>query len=134
MCDQVRCPRGSDVFLVLFLFVLGANLDLLVARAVLLPAIGLGAILLVVKPVLSRALSQAVGETKEFAQEAGLRLGQASEFSLAIAVFALKAGVLSEHASQLVQLATITTMVVSSYLVVLKLPTPLGTRKGLQRD
>ena len=48
--------------------------------------------------------------------EVGVRLGQISEFSLLIAVLALEIGVISQKASYLIQLSTLLTFLVSSYL------------------
>ena len=63
-----------------------------------------------------------------------MRLGQASEFGLIIAIAASNANQISAEASQMTQLAIILTMIVSSYIVVFSLPTPLGTKGGLKQD
>lgn len=63
-----------------------------------------------------------------------MRLGQASEFSLLIAVIAVQAGVMSDSASYVVQLATLLTFVVSSYWIVHKYPTPISTDERLRMD
>jgi Kef-type K+ transport system membrane component KefB len=123
-----------DFFLVLFFFALGARLDLLVLQAVLLPATCLAVGLLLVKPIAYALAFRIAGESREFSREIGTRLGQASEFSLIVALTAYHAGVIRQSASQLIQLATILTMIVSSYIVVFLYPTPLGTRKALKQD
>ena len=123
-----------DFFLVLFFFVLGARLDLLVARAMLVPAMVLAALFLLTKPLVFYLLFRLGGERKPFSGEAALRLGQTSEFSLIIAALAAHAGLVGARASQLIQLSTIATMIVSCYLVVLFHPTPMGFRKGLKQD
>jgi len=123
-----------DFFLVLFFFVLGARLDLLVARAMLLPAIILGVVFVVTKPLVFNVLFRAIREKKEFSREAAVRLGQTSEFSLIIVLFAAQVGLIGTRASQLVQLTTIFTMIVSCYLVVFFYPTPMGFAKGLKQD
>lgn len=123
-----------DFFLVLFFFVLGARLDLGMIRELLLPALLLGGALLVLKPWTFYKLFQWKGEAKPFAREAGLRLGQASEFSLIIAAYAAVEGAMTDGAAQLVQLTAIITMAVSSYIVVLRCPTPVASNKRLQRD
>jgi glutathione-regulated potassium-efflux system ancillary protein KefC len=123
-----------DFFLVLFFFVLGARLDLFVVRKMVLPAILLGSIFVATKPLIFNALFRAAGEQKGFSRQAAIRLGQTSEFSLIIAVFAVEARLISAMASQLIQLTTIVTMIVSCYWVVFVFPTPLGVSEGLKQD
>ena len=74
------------------------------------------------------------GEQPAFAKETGIRLGQLSEFSLLIALLAFELGHISNRASQLIQLTTILTFIVSSYIVVFSYPTPIGTSEKLIRD
>ena len=75
-----------------------------------------------------------MGEPKPFAREAGIRLGQLSEFSLLIAILAFELGHISSGAAQLIQLVTIVTIIVSSYIVVFSYPTPVGTSEKLMLD
>jgi Kef-type K+ transport system membrane component KefB len=123
-----------DFFLVLFFFVLGARIDLLVMQKMIIPAAILGILFITVKPWVMKLLFKTTGEDAPFSKEAAWRLGQASEFSLIIAVFALEAGKVGQNASQLIQMATIITMIISSYIVVFRFPTPLGMRKQLKQD
>ena len=64
----------------------------------------------------------------------GVRLGQASEFSLLIAVTALDIGLFGREASYLVQAVTLLTFIVSTYIVVLNYPTPVAVSDRLRRD
>ncbi len=121
-----------DFFLVLFFFALGARLNLPMAAQVLLPATVLALAMLLAKPAIIYALLRRSGEQDNFAFEAALRLGQASEFSLILALAAEEHGALSATGAQLVQLAAFITLIVSSYIVALRCPTPLGRGK-LQR-
>ncbi len=57
-----------------------------------------------------------------------------SEFSLLVAVLALENRVISAEASYLIQLSTLLTFLVSSYLVVLRFPTPIAVSDALRRD
>jgi hypothetical protein len=57
-----------------------------------------------------------------------------SEFSLLLAVLALENKVISAEASYLIQLSTLLTFLVSSYLVVLRFPTPIAVSDALRRD
>ncbi len=123
-----------DFFLVIFFFSLGASLKLSVLYTILIPATLLAAIMLLIKPFMFKYLMVKVGEEKGLSLEIGFRLGQISEFSLLIAVFALNVGAISEKASILIQAATILTFMVSSYFIVLTYPTPIAVSDRLRRD
>ena len=123
-----------DFFLILFFFSLGAGFDLGRMGEVLLPALLLAGLLMVAKPVVFRVLLQRTGESRERSNEIGYRLGQMSEFSLLLAVLAFDHKVISAGASYLIQLATLITFLVSSYLVVLRFPTPIAVSDRLRRD
>ena len=123
-----------DFFLVLFFFSLGAGFDLGMVEQVLLPAALLAVALMLVKPVVFRQLLLRTGESAQRSHEVGYRLGQMSEFSLLLAVLALDMHVIGEQASYLIQLATLLTFLVSSYLVVLRFPTPIAVSEALRRD
>jgi predicted Kef-type K+ transport protein len=64
----------------------------------------------------------------------GLRLGQISEFSLLIAVLAMDLDVIGEQASYLIQVSTLLTFIVSSYVIVMCYPTPIAISDRLRRD
>lgn len=132
IADSLRPLR--DFFLVMFFFSLGASFNLGVIGEVLLPATVLAAAALLLKPVVYRLLLRRVGEPSGRSMEVGVRLGQMSEFSLLIAVTALGAEVIGPKASYLIQLATLITFVVSSYLVVLRYPTPIAVSERLRRN
>jgi len=123
-----------DFFLVMFFFTLGASFDFASARIIMVPALFLAAALLVAKPVVFHMLLRRTLETEKFSWEIGFRLGQMSEFSLLLVFVALHSGVLSSHAAYLVQSATLVTFVVSSYLVVLRYPTPIAVTEALRRE
>lgn len=132
LSDELKPIR--DFFLMFFFFVLGAKLDFLVFKEVWVPAALAAALILVSRPVILRLLFRGVGEGKSFSKEVGLRLGQGSEFGMIMAVTAESAGRINPGVSQLIQLAVIMTMVVSSYLVVYRLPSPLGVQNRLKQD
>jgi len=123
-----------DFFLVLFFFSLGAGFDLGMIPDVILPAALLAGLLLLLKPPVFRWLLARSGESPKRAREIGFRLGQMSEFSLLLAVLAGGQGAIGERAGSLVQLATLLTFLVSSYLVVLRFPTPIAVSDELRRD
>ena len=123
-----------DFFLIMFFFALGAEFDVASAATVVVPALLIASVVLAGKPLAFRALLLRSGEERALATEVGLRLGQASEFALLIGFLALHLGLLSDRASDLIQLSTLLTFVVSSYVVVLKFPTPIGMSARLRRD
>ena len=132
IADSLKPLR--DFFLILFFFSLGAQFNVAVLGGILLPAIVLAAVALSVKPVMFRFLLLRLSERERLAWEAGLRLGQISEFSLLVAFVAGRSGMLSEAASMTIQAAAIITFLVSSYIVVMFCPTPIATNPQLRRD
>ena len=123
-----------DFFLVMFFFALGAGFDLAGAASVWPSALALAAGVLVIKPVTYRALLRRYGESMVLAGEAGVRLGQMSEFSLLLVAVAVQAQTISQQAAHLVQVATLITFVVSSTFVVLRYPSPIALSEHLRRD
>lgn len=123
-----------DFFLVLFFFSVGANFNLTYFSVVIIPAVIITAVLLVLKPVVYRILLHRVNESKYVSWEVGFRLGQISEFSLIIAYVALGSKLIGGAAANLIQAATILSFIVSSYLVVLRYPTPMAMSDRLRRD
>jgi Kef-type K+ transport system membrane component KefB len=123
-----------DFFLVLFFFSLGAGFDVGIIDDVILPACLLAALMMLLKPLVFRWLLRRTGESDQRAHEVGYRLGQMSEFSLLLAVLAWQNQVIGDAASYLIQLATLLTFLVSSYLVVLRFPTPIAVSDALRRD
>lgn len=123
-----------DFFLVMFFFALGAGLNLGTVSEILVPALVLTALVLTVKPLTFKHLLIRQAESPRLAWEIGWRLGQMSEFSLLIAFAGLSAGLITPKAGYLIQLATVLTLVGSSYLIVLRYPTPIAVSERLRRD
>ncbi len=125
-----------DFFLVLFFFSVGASLKLPDLMLVAVPALVLAGVLLIVKPLVFRVLYRLTGESTEVSAEAGVRLGQASEFSLLLATMAYTTtpALIGSKAHSLIQVATVLTFIVSSYWIVLRYPTPLAFSEKLRRD
>ena len=132
IADSLRPLR--DFFLILFFFSVGASLELGLLAQTLIPAVCLAALILVAKPWLFRWLFLRAGETAKLAGEAGVRLGQISEFSLLVAVLATEVGMLGTKASNVLQLATVLTFIASSYFIVMRYPTPIAVRDNLRQD
>jgi len=123
-----------DFFLILFFFSLGASFDLGLLEAIWLPSLVLAAAMLALKPVTFRLLLRRMSETRALAWDVGFRLGQISEFSLLVAYLAFDKGLLGKDASHLIQATAILTFLVSTYLVILKYPTPIAIHDHLRRD
>ncbi|CDZ79141.1 K(+)/H(+) antiporter [Legionella massiliensis] len=123
-----------DFFLVMFFFSIGATFNFGFVAQVVIPACILSLLMLVLKPLLFKFLLVKAGEKRAVAKEVGLRLGQASEFSLLVASIAASTKLISEVASNLIQATTILTFIVSSYLVVLKYPTPIALSDKMRKD
>lgn len=123
-----------DFFLVMFFFTIGATFNFSYAAQVVIPAVILAVLILVIKPLFFYILLVRSGEKKTVAKEVGFRLGQGSEFSLLVASIALSTKLISDVASNLIQATTILTFIVSSYLVVLKYPTPIALSEKMRKD
>lgn len=123
-----------DFFLVMFFFSVGATFNFDYLAQVLIPALILATLILFIKPLCFYLLLMKAQEKKSVAKEVGIRLGQASEFSLLVASIALSTKLISEVASNLIQATTILTFIVSSYVVVLKYPTPMSLSDKMRKD
>ncbi len=123
-----------DFFLVIFFFSLGASLDVALAWQMLIPAIITAGLLLLIKPVIFKFLLQKSGEPPKDAEEMGARLGQLSEFSLLVGFVAIGAGLISIKAFNFIQVCTIVSFILSTYLIVLRYPTPIAISDKLRRD
>lgn len=123
-----------DFFLILFFFSLGAQFNLSLLSQIIAPALLLALLALSVKPVVFHYLLRRLSERNRLAWDAGLRLGQISEFSLLIAFVATRSGMIGEATSLVIQGAAIVTFLISSYVVVFFCPTPIAVSPKLRRD
>ena len=123
-----------DFFLVMFFFSIGAAFDFHYLSSVLVPTIILASLMLISKPIVYGVLLRWIGETKKVAREVGIRLAQASEFSLLIATLAVNHTLIGTRAIYLIQATTIFTFIISSYIVVLIYPTPLALIEKMRQD
>jgi len=123
-----------DFFLVMFFFSIGATFNFDTAAQIAIPAVVLATLMLIFKPWIFKILLQRSGEKPAVSKEVGFRLGQASEFSLLVAALAVSSKLISDTASNLIQATTILTFIVSSYLVVLKYPTPIALSEKMRKD
>ena len=113
---------------------LKVNLLKLVLENIFLSAFFFALIFVFMKPLVFKWAFIVSGERKKFAKEAGLRLGQFSEFSLLVALLAFEVNQISIEASQFIQLVTILSFIASSYIVVYRYPTPIGVSTHLIKD
>ncbi len=123
-----------DFFLILFFFSIGAQFDLMVMKDVILPGIVIAVVIVLSKPLIYRWGFNMAGEKNHVALELGIRLGQASEFSLLVAYSALLSGLIDQRSSYLIQTVVILTFVISTYWVINKYPTPISARVSQRRD
>lgn len=123
-----------EFFLILFFFSIGAKFDLFVTRNVLFSGMVLTAVVMLIKPILFRMAFRAIREEVNIARELGVRLGQASEFSLLLAYTAEKSGKISVDASFLIQTVVIFSFIASTYWVVGRYPTPISSKNRLRAD
>lgn len=132
LADRLRPLR--DFFLIMFFFTIGAGFTLANIGPVIAPALILAAIALCLKPWIFTQLLKYSGEDSKRAKEVGVRLGQMSEFSLLIAILAMQLAVIDSHASDLIQLATVITLMISPYLIMTRYPSPMAMSDKLRRD
>ncbi len=123
-----------DFFLILFFFSIGAEFDLVVSKQLIIPGLIITALLIVVKPLIFKWGFKAIGEKPQNSAELGVRLGQASEFSLLIAFSALASGLIEERSSYLIKLVVVLTFVASTYWVVNAYPTPISYKSDQRKD
>lgn len=129
-----RLKPLRDFFLIIFFFALGATFNMDIVPKIILPAMLLAVSVIVIKPLVFRLLLIRAGEQKDISLEVGFRLGQTSEFSILIAVLAVESGFIRQDTSYLIQLTTLLTFIISSYIIVLRYPTPIAVSDKLRRD
>ena len=123
-----------EFFLILFFFSIGAQFGFLVTKQVVIPGLILALIILVIKPPVFIVAFRLAGESAGLANELGIRLGQASEFSLLVAYSAFEAGKIQAKTSYLIQLVAISTFIISTYFVFYKYPTPISLSESKRKD
>jgi Kef-type K+ transport system membrane component KefB len=123
-----------DFFLILFFFSIGAEFDLVVSQQLIVPGLVMTAVLMIAKPLIFNWGFRAIGEKPKIATQLGVRLGQASEFSLLVSFSALASGLIEERSSYLIQLVVVLTFVASTYWVVSAYPTPISYKFGERKD
>lgn len=124
-----------DFFLIVFFFAVGAGFNFHLLPGIFGIVFMLSLFTLLIKPVVYRFLIGKVGDDeKKTGWEVGFRLGQASEFSLLVGYLAHQSHMITEKAYICIEAVTIVTFVISSYIVVMKYPSPLAIKPELRRD
>jgi len=123
-----------DFFLVMFFFSVGAAIHFDLMLEVAFPTLLLAILLIALKPLVFRWLIVSQGDSSKVAWEAGVRLGQTSEFSLLVAYLATSVALMSDAASHVVQGATVLTFIISTYIVIFRYPSPIAVSERLRRS
>ncbi|MEA3306540.1 MAG: cation:proton antiporter [Elusimicrobiota bacterium] len=123
-----------EFFLILFFFGVGAGLNFGIDLWLILYAVVFGIILVFLKASVFRFAFKKSGESMKLSKELSVRLSQSSEFSLLVVFAALSTGILSMERAMVVQVATITTFIISTYWTVLHYPTPISMSAPLRKD
>lgn len=123
-----------DFFLVLFFFSVGASLNIGLLQDSWVPAVLLAGLLIAAKPPVFATLLKFQGEPSSVSWEVGYRLGQASEFSLLLTTIAIGNALLTPVAALVIQSAVVMTLIVSSYFVIFRYPSPIAPDPKLRRD
>jgi len=123
-----------EFFLIIFFFAVGAELNLNIDLSLLFAAVLFGALIVPLKALIFTKAFRWSGESAELSQELAVRLSQASEFSLLVAMSALSMGLLSKDNAMVLQIATITSFIISTYWVVMKYPTTISSNSRLNQD
>lgn len=123
-----------DFFLILFFFSIGAQFNYLVTQEIILQGLVITVLLMILKPYVFKWSFKSIGEKDRIAGELGVRLGQASEFSLLVAYSAVVSGIIELRSSYLIQIVVILTFVISTYWVINKYPTPISSEPSQRRD
>ena len=114
-----------DFFLVLFFFSIGAGLDFDTVVSLSIPTIILAVTLMIMKPLMYWFVLNLEKETDQGHNwEAGVRLGQASEFSILVSQVASQSKLLTGAALGLINATTVLTFILSSYWVARSFITP----------
>ncbi len=124
-----------DFFLIVFFFSIGAGFNFYLLPQVIFPVLIIGLAIMLCKPLVYRYLLRCFDKNERSqAWEVGFRLGQASEFSMLIAVLAYQGQIITQLAYIVIQAVTLLTFIVSSYLVMLIYPSPMSINPKLRRD
>ncbi|TDR78692.1 transporter (CPA2 family) [Photobacterium lutimaris] len=131
---SVHLKPLREFFLILFFFAIGARMDFSDWNTYTFFGLAFGGLLVVIKYWGFSIALKIAKEKPTMQHELSARLSQASEFSFLVAYAAMSSGLLSVEATLFIQMATITTFIISTYWVVNRFPTPISTINKLRKD
>ncbi len=112
-----RVKSLRDFFLPIFFAVLGAQLVFSAGQAVVLPTVALSSLVLFGSPILVIGTLLWFGYTSRTSFQAGMAIGQVSEFSFILISLVYVSGMVSQDIVGLVALIGLVTMTVSTYMI-----------------
>jgi predicted Kef-type K+ transport protein len=116
-----RLKPLRDFFLIVFFFSVGASINFMLLVSILVPVLVIAFLVIIIKPLVYKTLMPSLDGSRLDSWEFGLRLGQASEFSLLVAFMGFHNMLISQEAYLLVQAVTVLSFIASSYIVGFKL-------------
>lgn len=114
---STRLKPLRDFFLLLFFVTLGEKLNLGNIQSALIPALVFSAIALTLKPLFTQLGMGVLHYTKHTGFKTAIHLSNISEFSVILAVLALKNDLISQRLVDSLTLTTFITIAVSTYLM-----------------
>ena len=123
-----------NFFLIIFFFSIGASFNFNLVPSVIYLVCILSTVVLILKPLVYALMLKLFKEKAHVSGSIGLRVGQASEFSLLLGLLALQGHIISQKEYIIIQATVILTFIISSYIVVLRLPNPIAISDRLRRD
>lgn len=123
-----------DFFLVIFFFAVGMNIDLDLMGAIILPATILAFVIIIGKPYIYKFLFFRNNISFSNAWELGFRLGQGSEFTILMTETAKSFQFITPRVSNVIEVASLITFLVSSFIVVKYYRTPITRTASLLDD
>lgn len=113
-----RISPLRDFFLIIFFVILGFNVQFSNIGSIIFNSVILSLVVLIVKPVITMALSAFFGYTKRTNFLVGTSLAQISEFSLIIIFLGFSLGQINSAVLHTIILTMILTIILSTYFVV----------------
>lgn len=123
-----------EFFLIIFLFAIGAKFKVNEISSTIFISMVISLVIVSLKQVVYSKLFNTAGESKESSEELGTRLSQGSEFAFVIASIAVTKNIISSEVSTMIQVTTILSFMISTYVVVGKYATPISTNSSTRRD
>jgi len=127
-----RLKPLRDFFLIVFFFSVGASINFMLLLTIIVPVLVMALMVIIIKPLVYKSLMPSLDGSRVDSWEFGLRLGQASEFSLLVVFMGFHNMLISQEAYLLVQAVTVLSFIASSYIIGFKFPGHLSV--SLNKD